>query len=62
MKHYLRGAALAFVAVFGFYKVCAWFAAGALGLWPMALTDALGLFFLMFATVLTFLIAMEDFQ
>lgn len=62
MKRYLRGSTLVFVAVFGFYKVCAWFAAGALGLWPMALTDALGLFFLMFATVLTFLIAMEDFQ
>lgn len=62
MKRYLRGSALAFVAVFGFYKVCAWFAAGALGLWPMALTDALGLFFLMFCVTLTFLIAMEDFQ
>lgn len=62
MKRFLRGTSLTFVAVFGFYKVCAWFAAGALGLWPMATTDAVGLFFLMFATTLTFLIAMEDFQ
>lgn len=62
MKHYLRGASLALVAVFGIYKVFTWFASGALGQWPMTTADAIGLFVLLFTSILTFCIAMEDLQ